>query len=106
MAITYTWEITGIKTANVNDKQNAVVQTYWKKVGKDEFGNEGVFNGATPIEVNPDSKFVSFDKLKEDDVLSWIKSKVVGVYEEHVNDQIVKQIQEKTVVDANLPWKK
>ena len=110
MAITYTWKITGLKTKDVSeDKPAAVVQTYWQKIGTDEDGNEGTFSGATPFTVDPSDEsgpFIPFEELTEEDVLDWIKTVVVGGYEEHVNGQIAKQIEEKIspVVDNRLPW--
>lgn len=110
MAITYTWKITGLKTKNITeDKQNAVVQTYWQKIGIDENGNEGTFSGATPFTVDPTDEsgpFIPFEQLTEEDVIAWIQTVVVGQYEEHVNGQIQKQIDEKInpVIEADLPW--
>lgn len=110
MAITYTWKITGLKTKNITeDKQNAVVQTYWQKIGTDENGNEGTFSGATPFTVDPtddSGPFIPFEQLTEEDVIAWIKTVVVGQYEEHVNGQIQKQINEKInpIIEADLPW--
>ena len=43
MAITYTWEVTGIKTRNTENFANAVVQTYWQKIGTDSDGNTAHF---------------------------------------------------------------
>lgn len=111
MTITYTWEITGLKTQNVNtDKQNAVVQTYWKKIGTDENGNKGVFSGGTPFTVDPNDDsgpFIPFEQLTEEDVINWIKTVVVGEFEKHVNEQIRKQIDLmiNPIVEKNLPWK-
>ena len=111
MAITYTWEITGLKTKDVSDdKQSAVVQTYWKKIGTDENGNTGSFSGATPFTVDPtddSGPFIPFDQLTESDVIEWIQSIVVGGYEEHVNGKIEEQIDQSInpVNDAQLPWK-
>lgn len=109
MAITYTWEVTGLKTTNVGIKENAVVQTYWKKIGTDANGNEGSFSGATPFTVDPTDEsgpFIPFDQLTEQDVIDWIKTIVVGSYEQHVNEQIQKQIDNKAnpVVEQPLPW--
>lgn len=109
MAITYTWAITSLKVKNVGDKSNAVVQTYWKKTGTDENGNEGSFSGATPFTVDPtddSGPFIPFDQLTEADVLAWIQSVVVNDYEQHVNEQIQKQIDDKInpVEEKPLPW--
>ena len=102
----YTWKITGVKTLDTNEVENAVVQTYWEKIGTDSDGNEGKFVGATPFSqstVDPEN-FVPFTQLTEELVLSWIQSVVVGPYEEHVNTQIQKQIEAKVVKQPTLPW--
>jgi hypothetical protein len=109
MAITYTWKVTSVKTKTEGSNQNAVVQTYWTKTGTDEDGHTGTFAGATPFTTvgMPDGyTFVPFEELTEEMVLDWIKAVVVGGYEEHVNAQIQKQIDEKhnPVVEAALPW--
>lgn len=109
MSITYTWEITGLKVRDEGEKKNAVVQTYWKKIGTDENGNTGYFSGATPFTVDhtdDSGPFIPFEELKEQDVLAWVQSIVVGQYEEHVNMQIKKQIDDSIspLVEKPLPW--
>lgn len=110
MSITYTWKITGLKVQNVGDnKPNAVVQTYWQKIGTDENGIEGIFSGATPFTIDPSDNsgpFIAFEELTENDVINWIQTIVVGGYEEHVNEQIQHQIDEKRnpITDMVLPW--
>lgn len=102
----YTWKITGVKTLDVNGVENAVVQTYWEKIGTDSNGIEAKFTGATPFthaSIDPD-KFVPFTDLTEELMLDWIKNVVVGSYEEHVNDQIQKQIDLKSIKQPSLPW--
>jgi len=110
MAITYTWKVTGLrKVESVNGLENVVIGTRWEKIGTDEDGNEGKFNGATPFkpsEIDPDN-FIDWDNLSEEVVLSWIKPVVVGSYQEHVNEQIAKQIRDKRspVSDIqHMPW--
>lgn len=108
MAITYTWKVTSVKTKNEGANQDAVVQTYWTKTGVDADGHEGTFSGATPFtSVNvPNGDFVPFENLTEAMVLGWIQAVVVGGYEEHVNAQIQKQIDEKhnPITEADMPW--
>jgi hypothetical protein len=109
MAITYTWKVTSAKTKPEGSNQNAVVQTYWTKTGTDENGNTGTFSGATPfttVGMPEGYTFIPFDQLTEEMVLEWIKAVVVGGYEEHVNAQIQKQIDDKLtpVTEATLPW--
>ena len=112
MSMTYTWEVTQIKIKNEtnSDKainKDAVIQTYWKKTGKDSDGNEGTFQGATPLSsVNTSaSDFKALADLKESDVLGWIQAQVTGDYEAHVNEKIQEQIDNKAITEvATLPW--
>lgn len=108
MAITYTWKVTGLRTRNEGDHINAVVQTYWEKIGTDENGNQGIFSGATPFTAAdvPENEFIAFEDLTEEIVLSWIKPLVYGRYEEHIHQRIQEQIDLKInpIVDQELPW--
>jgi hypothetical protein len=104
--MTYTWKITGVKTVDTENVADAVVQTYWEKIGTDEDGNEGVFSGATPFlqsSINLEN-FVPYAQLTEEIILGWIQNVVVGDYEEHVNDRIQKQIDDKNIKTPSLPW--
>ena len=108
MSITYTWAVTSLKTRTECNNENAVVQTYWEKTGTDEEGNIGIFHGATPftsVDV-PEGQFVAFEDLTEDIVLGWIKPVVVGTYEQHVNEQIQKEIDHKKnpIVEKRPTW--
>lgn len=110
MIITYTWKITGLRVQDFDSsKPNSVVQTYWQKIGTDENGYEGIFSGATPFTPDPSDAsgpFIPFEQLTEEDVLAWIKTVVVDLYEQHVNEQIQKAITEKykPITETPLPW--
>ena len=107
MAIAYTWEITSLKTKTEGSNADAVVQTYWKKIGTDSVSSEtGEFTGATPLSSADVESFTAFADLTEANVLAWIQAVVVEGYEEHVNAQILKQINEKITPFAipDLPW--
>lgn len=110
MAVTYTWKITGIKVRDVSeDKKSSVVQTYWQKIGTDENGNQGTFSGATPFTVDPNDDagpFIPFEELTEQNVIDWIKTIVVESYEDHVNQSIQEQINQKIspVTETPMPW--
>lgn len=108
----YEWKITGLKRKDSPNEglNNIIVQTYWKKVGIDDDGNTGEFQGATPFDlstVDP-TNFTKYEDLTEEMVLSWIKSVVVDSYEQHVNEKIQRQIDEKVnpvVEERNeFPW--
>lgn len=111
MAISYSWKLTSLKKRNVGNLNGVVFQTHWQKIGTDENGNTGIFQGATPFDpakVDADS-FISFEQLTEETVLNWIKAVVVGSYEEHVDDEIAKQIEEKKNIASEVsagafPW--
>jgi len=106
----YTWQLTSLKRKDTSDLQNIVVQTYWKKTGTDENGNEGSFSGATPFDLSSadPTNFTSYEDLTEEMVLGWIQSVVVGDYERHVNEKIAEQIE--TIVSpvvsvtGGFPW--
>ena len=106
----YTWKLTSLKRQNIQNLSNVVVQTHWKKIGTDEDGNTGEFSGATPFDLSTVDpiNFTSYEDLTEEDVLGWIQSVVVSDYENHVNAQIAKQIQDKvspiTEVTGGFPW--
>ena len=111
MALTLSWEVTGIKTKNETNTDgdtlsDAVVQTYWKCTGVDADGNEGSFAGATPFSAAnvPAGSFVAFADLTEATVLGWIQAVVVGDYLGHVKSQIEKQIDNDTIQEPGLPW--
>jgi len=108
MSITYTWKIKSVKTKKDGDNVDAVVQTYWQKIGTDIHGNTGTFEGATPFSAAnvPSESFIPFAALTEEIVLGWIKSIVVNEYERHVNEKIQEQIDHcvNPIVEADLPW--
>ena len=99
MAITYTWDITNIRKApQLEGKDNVVVHVRWTKTGTDENGTTGVFQGATPLAA-PTGDFTPYEELTKEQVLGWVQAVVVDTYEQHVNEQIQKQITKK-----NDPW--
>ena len=74
------------------------------------FAGEGrgyeVFEG-TELELELQiQQFIPYADLTEEIVLGWIQDVVVGSYEEHVNEQIQKQIDEMAnpITDPGLPW--
>lgn len=106
----YTWKLTGLKRKDSSNLKNIIVQTYWEKIGTDDKGNVGSFYGATPFDlssVDPNN-FIAYEDLTEEIIIGWIQSVVVGLYEDHVNAQIQKQIDEiahpTTEVTSDFPW--
>lgn len=111
MALTYTWALKSLKKADVNDLSGVIVQTHWTCTGTDADGVDGTFQGATPFnpeEIDPNN-FTAYENLTEAQVLSWIQAVVAGPYKEHVEAQIMRQINEKKSVvedvnDGQFPW--
>ena len=106
MNVTYTWAVTGLKTATIENKVY-VVQTYWTKTGVDEQGNTGVFEGATPFEPNQHEVVGQLSDLLEQTVVDWIQEAIVGNYGQHIDNIINRQIVAKrSRVEAVpvLPW--
>ena len=100
MAITYTWDITNLRKApTLNGMNDVLVHVRWTKTGTDENGTTGVFQGATPLSAPQAEGFTTYEDLTKEQVLGWIQAIVVGSYEDHVNEQILKQITRK-----NDPW--
>ena len=116
MALTYTWKLTGLKKQDTADFNDLVIGTRWRVTGTDEDGNEGSFDGATPLDI-PDADeagYIPYEELTEDLVLGWIKNVVSGSnmatnYWDHINGRIVESIDSKRTVvveiqETDLPW--
>lgn len=111
MALNYTWALKSLKKADFNDLTGVIVQTHWTCTGTDEDGISGTFHGATPFkpeEVDPEN-FTAYEDLTEAQVLGWIEAVVVGAYKEHVDQQIMRQINEnkvavEEVAEGQFPW--
>lgn len=106
----YSWKLKSLKRKDSNNIKNIIVQTYWEKIGTDENGNQGSFHGATPFDLSTVdlNNFIKYEDLTEEIILGWVQSVVTGDYENHVNEQISKQIEEKinpsTDVKEGFPW--
>lgn len=114
MALTYTWEVTGLK---VRDQVNSdgvtladsVCQTFWKVEGTDESGHTATHIGATPFTAEnvPEGTFVPFASLTEETVLGWIRNYVENdeVYFKHIEEMILKDIdRQHNIREPAMPW--
>ena len=115
MGLTYEWKLTGLKKQNGDTVNDAVVGTNWKLIGRDEDGNEGTFNGATPFSISSinTGSFTEYSSLTEEQVLGWVKDYVSGSgptnYMPHINQMILREINSKKwtkieVFESDLPW--
>ena len=111
MALTYEWKLTGLKKANSETTKDVIIGTRWELTGTDEDGVSGTFNGATPFKLENVElhNFVPYANLDQDTVIGWIQAEVVGVYKDHVEDTIQRQIdaiknEVKHVQVNEFPW--
>lgn len=113
MALTLTYNVTGLKVKDEVNKegetlQNAVCQTYWKVTGTDENGNTAEWSGATPFSAKnvPAANFVSFETLVEEEVIGWIKAVVDGdpAYKQHIEEQLQRNIDQEITSEVSMPW--
>ena len=115
MALTYEWKLTGLKKQDTADLSDLVIGTRWELKGTNDDGVFGTFSGATPLDI-PDADepgYIAYADLTETQVLGWVKNIVsesaATQYMDHINEQIEKQISEKTytlleVQENDLPW--
>jgi len=84
---------------------------YVKRTGRKQAQMKVAMKAASP-ELLPspanlsEADFQLFDTLTEEIVLGWVKGIVIDGYEEHVNAQIQKQIDEQIspITEATMPW--
>ena len=111
MAITYTWEVTKIKTLNAVNFENAVGQVHWNKLGTDENENTSHFAGVTSFDADmiDADNFTELSQLTEDMVIGWVQAKIAGSYEDRINMIIKNQINDMITPATELncggmPW--
>lgn len=108
MAITKTWEVTGLRSKTEGVNQDSVIRVHWEVVATDEHGHTAKFVGATPFtSANvPPEEFISFENLTEETVIGWIQNYIDNdpVYKAHIEERLQKQLDYYHVSEPNLPW--
>jgi hypothetical protein len=113
MDITYTWKISSLEKASVGGTSDVVLQTYWQLTAEAQDGTGVVFDGATPLEYNPNSEnFLPFSELTEETVIGWIKKQLIRddamedleIEMEEMLMQAQMYQQKEEVTSKNLPW--
>lgn len=113
MAIKYKWEIMHFNITDFEEKPNAIVEVFWRRIGSDEDGNIGTYNGETRFDPetikSANVDFSDFSKLKEKTVIKWIESNINSNQMIYINEVIENNIQKnkyKIRTTTELPWKK
>ena len=74
----YEWKVVSIEKVNMDSNEDVVLQTYWRLTATSEDNISVNFDGATPLEYNPEAtNFVPFSELTEELVLEWIKKQLI-----------------------------
>jgi len=109
----YEWKVTSIEKVNMDSNEDVVLQTYWTLTATSEDDISVNFDGATPLEYNPEAtNFVPFSELTEELVLEWIKKQLIKedgldilYYELSVMIEEVRISNNKIEVSGDeLPW--
>lgn len=111
MALTYSWQLTGLQKKSVGTLNDVIVGVRWTLTGTDEDNVSGKFEGSTPLNINSinPNTFIPYTDLTEENVLSWIQGSVNGYYKNHIDEMINSQIKAKKspvifVDDGKFPW--
>lgn len=100
----YNWTITKLRTIDTDDKQKVVQSIEWRCTE----ASSGQFSeGDELIEFSKDSNFVAFENLTQEQVFSWVESKI-DKEEIETNLQIRIEMlaaeKEKLSTTNTLPW--
>lgn len=108
MAITYTFltdETMKLEMApQLNGLEKVITRVRYNYVGVDENGNEGTFNGATPMPEPNAEGYKPFEELTPEDIVSWLEA---TADKPHMQERIAKQIADKVApkyVNVTAPW--
>lgn len=112
MAISYSWKVNQLTKKTEAGTDNVIVHCRWVLTGTESStGTTGQFNGATPLAYDPENtgSFIPYENLTEENVVSWLKTIVVGSYWDHVTEVIAEQIGKvddpvEDVLEDSLPW--
>lgn len=98
MAITYSYKITSMKKApSLDGLTDVITNVRFTYTGVDENGNEGSFQGATPMPSPNAENFTPLLDLTEADIIDWVK---VTHPTAHMQEVIERQINEKKTPTA------
>ena len=107
MANSYAWVISQLECYPERDgKQNVVFNVHWRRQATDGLHMADIY-GSEAIEMNPESKFISFDKLTKATVETWLESAMGVERIAEMDAMLDAQIAVKAnppVISPSLPW--
>lgn len=111
MSAEFTWKVTMMESYPTYETYSDVVfKVHWDCLGKEEYSGSTYVSrtyGVNDIQFHSGSSFISYNDLKQDDVLGWLfasmgtdtKLKYEASVQKRIDDQIVPP-----VVILPLPW--
>ena len=108
MSNTYEWKAERLDAYPQKDGFNEVVFTvHWRVNANDGDDHNATVYGTQWVELDPEGDFTPYDKLTQEQVLSWVKSAMgdgkIAEIESYLDQQIANQINP-PVVSPALPW--
>ena len=102
MATTYEWSVAQVELIPVGDLRKVVHKCFWKCAATGTSGKTVEQYGVVELDVNnlnPES-FVSFDDLTEEQIVTWIKSKVAV---QSIESGLHPDVETHSFVNATVP---
>ena len=105
MNITYSWKIMSLFKQTVDSLQDVVIRVKYHYVGIDSVsGEQGKFEGVSPLPTPTQEGFIPFDQLTEQNVIEWL---IANVDPTHMQTRIIREIERKLNPEQevdSLPW--
>ena len=100
----YIWSITDVSLKTLGETEDVVTTVYYEVTGE-ESGYKGFVPGVKKFNTMGDS-FISYDDLKEDTIISWIKSEISDSEMNDIETAIKAQIEKSKDKEYKkaLPW--
>jgi hypothetical protein len=107
MSTTYTWEITNLESfETINELTNVVSVIYWTLRAEDGF-NSTTINGTVNLDAPTADTFVNYNDLTQEQVISWVKTKL-GItletgYYQYLDEKLL-ELTKPAIISTPLPW--
>ena len=102
MAVTYTWSITGLSAANVENCSDVVTGATWEVSGTDGT-NTASLTGSTPFAL-PDGVFIDYADLTEEQIVGWVKANLSELRLNAIESAIAGSLDQLSYQAKPLPW--
>lgn len=92
MTISYSWEVSTVKTIDEYSYQDVIVMVYWKKIGTDERGRTASFSGVTSFTAKDNTDFTPVENVTKKIMLKWVTDTITPDQDAKMNAAIEKLI--------------